>query len=266
MSSYLFPKYASWKTVIMEKLYMRRTCIRADKIICISYATKKDLINTFSINKNKVRVIYNGDTPYKKESKININKTNEIFGKYNISRGYFLFLGSISPRKNIETILRAYEVYREEGFKDKLVIAGKIAWKNKKINRLIKNSKYKDDIIVAGYVDEVEKEVLYRNADALLFPSLYEGFGFPILEAMSVGTIVITSNISSMPEVAKNAALYLNNLFDYKELADLMIKAVNMDKIQKDNMIELGYKRVALFNRRTTAKLTYELFMEWNTA
>lgn len=260
MACFLYPKYCSWKTAIMEKLYLKKTCVKANKIISISNATKKDIINTFHIEDEKIKVIYNGDSLFSKDDIFNQNEWDTIKKKYGLGDIYFLFVGSISPRKNVLTIVKAYENYRENGGDGQLILAGKMAWKSKDIQRKIDNSNYLKDIIITGYIDENEKEYLYRNAECLLFPSLYEGFGLPILEAMSVGTRVITSNISSMPEVAQNAALYLNKLDDYEELSTLMKQMRDMSEEKRKDMIECGYLRRNCFNRRDTAVKTLELF------
>lgn len=249
MASYLFPKYCSWKTAIMEQLFLKKTCKKSNVLVAISKSTKRDIIDTFGIEERKIRVIYNGDTPYKVEKNYNEQLWNKVKEKYGIDSNYYLFVGTINPRKNCEVIVKAYNDYRDRGGRNILVLAGKLASGSKKVAKLIENSKYKKDIIVTGYISEEEKEYFYKYTSCLLFPSRYEGFGFPIVEAMSLGTLVITSNISSMPEVAGKAALYLNNIDDYKELSILLFKVDKMTKEEKEQRIKLGYENIKRFNR-----------------
>ena len=264
MASYLFPKYCSKETAVIEKLFLKKTCKRATSIISISEATKKDILKTFVIPENKISVIYDGDTPYKGERKYNQNYLAEMKKMLFIDQPYLLFVGSISPRKNIITILKAYEVFRNKSnkYREKLVLAGKMAWKTDEIKKMIQNSNYCKDIIVTGYVSDIDLEYLYKYAECLLFPSRYEGFGFPIIEAMSLGTRVITSNISSMPEVGGDAALYLKDLDNYEELAELIVDMVDMPEDQKIKMIKKSINRSKMFNRQDSADALYQMLIK----
>lgn len=262
MASYLFPSYCSWKTAIMERLFLKKTCDKADRLISISESTKKDIIQTYGIDEGKIKVIYNGDTPYKVDREYDIHFLNRMKEKYGIIGNYYLFIGTINPRKNCEIIIKAYNNYRDQGGINTLVLAGKLAAGSKKIKNLIKASKYKDDIIITGYISEVEKEYFYKFASCLLFPSRYEGFGFPIVEAMSLGTLVITSNVSSMPEVAGEAALYLNNIDDDKELSGLLFRVDKMTEKEKKQRIKLGISNVKRFSRLIATKELLKVFNE----
>lgn len=260
LGSYLYPQYCSWQTYVMERLFLKRTCKRATYIVTISEFTKDTIVDHLKIRDEKIKVIYNGDTPYKGERVYSSKALSDIKEKFQINGKYFLFIGSISPRKNIEVIIRGYELYRENGGETQLVLAGKVAWRCDDIMENIQTSKFSKDIIVTGYIDEKEKEYLYKYSEGLIFPSRFEGFGFPILEAMSVGTRVITSNYSSMPEVAGNAALYLKNIDDCKELSELMHKLDTMGVEEKAEMVSAGYERVKLFSREKCAIQLLSLF------
>lgn len=262
LASYLFVGYCSWKTAIMERLFLKKTCQRADRLISISESTKNDIISIFRIEEKKIRVIYNGDTPYKDTKVYDIEFWSGLKEKYGIDHDYYLFIGTINPRKNCGTIIKAYNNYRDKGGNNMLVLAGQMASGSKKISSLIKDSKYKNDILITGYISEDEKEYFYKYASCLLFPSRYEGFGFPILEAMSLGTLVITSNISSMPEVAGEAALYLNNINDDKELSRLLFEVDNMSETEKSKRISQGFKNTKRFSRVSATKALLEVFSE----
>ena len=266
IAAYVHPEYASYKTAVIQKLFLKRTCRKCNYIATISNATKNDIIDKFHIEKNKIKMIYIGDSYLDKC--INWNEENWIKtkNKYGIGEKYFIFVGDIQPRKNIYVMIDAFIKYKHSVKDDmQFVLVGKCRWKYQDILDRISNSSYKDDFILTGYVTDEEKTYLYKHARALIFPSRYEGFGFPILEAMSLEIPVITSNHSSMPEIAGNAALYLTDLDSSDELCELMRQVVFMPISKKKELCELGLKRAALFNRKNTAEEYYELFNAVNS-
>ncbi len=233
----------------------------ADKIIAISKATAKDVEEY--VDKNKIEVIYNGDSPYKyKKRNFTKEKIASILNKWDINEyGYFLFVGSIEPRKNLITLIKAYSKFRQEtNSRLKLVLAGSLGWRYNKILREINISSYKEDIVLTGYVTDEDRECLYKCSCALTFPSLYEGFGFPILEAMSLGTPVITSNVSSMPEVAGNCALFLNNIYDSTELSSLLKKVSNYSLEERQEIAIRNMEQSMKFSRKECAGSILRLF------
>lgn len=258
------PKVGTRYNAILQRIMTIPACRRADKVIAISNSTALDVISSAGIDKDKVVVIYNGDSPYTGKSNIVEEKeVLEIEHKFKIKKlGYFLFVGSIEPRKNINTIVNAYNVYRKNGGNAKLVLAGGLGWKYKPILKLIDKSSYKQDIIMAGYVSAIEKEYLYRNAISLVFPSLWEGFGLPILEAMSVGTPVITCRNSSLPEVGGNYAYYLENAFDYKMLSCLFFKIEGLSPLVRDSLSVSCIKWSQKFSRKKCAVEILNLFTQ----
>lgn len=254
------PQYAAKGTVIINKLFLRYTCNKADRIIAISEYTKKDIYKYLSIKKDKVAVIYNGDSIYDEHTSYVDYEKIEVLSKYNLDN-YFLYVGNVHPRKNIVTIIKAYEDYcTRESDPYKLLIAGSFSWNTDEIEKLISSSVVKDKIIITGYVNDVELKYFYKNAKALVFPSRYEGFGLPILEAMSVGTIVITSRSTSLPEVAGNAALYLDDLDDSKQLSKIYSDVQHMNTVDKEKLINEGYVQKKKFSRRECARKILELF------
>ena len=260
LAAIVCPQYAAKGTVIINKLFLRHTCKKADRIIAISEYTKKDIYRILNINNDKVSVIYNGDSLYDEHTFYDEHEKCEVLNKYNLDN-YFLYVGNVHPRKNIITIIRAYEDYcTREADSYKLLIAGSFSWNTKEIEKIINTSSVKDKIIITGYVNDIELKYFYKNAKALVFPSRYEGFGLPILEAMSVGTIVITSKATSLPEVAGNAALYLNDLDNSKELSKIYSEVQHMDAVDKDRLIRNGYVQKSKFSRRKCACKILELF------
>lgn len=180
----------------------------ATKIIAVSKATKMDLVKKVGIEADKVEVVYEGYDkklfrPIKGDILVNSLRQYEMeAGKY------FLFVGTVQPRKNLERVIKAFASSHFKNFY--LVIAGSKGWLSDEIYKLPKKLGIEDKVKFLGYVPEKDLPALYSGAIALVFPSLYEGFGLPILEAQACGCPVLTSNISSMPEVAGKGAIYVN--------------------------------------------------------
>ena len=256
------PEVGTYYNSILQRFMTISACKNADAIIAISKATADDVINTSGVDASKISIIYNGDSPYKgKDKEYTHAEIKRFYSKFNIyPLDYFLFVGSIEPRKNIPTLVKGYEEYRNCGGTQKLVLAGGLGWKFKPIIKAIKNCKYADDIIMTGYITSEEKEYLYRNSTSLVFPSLWEGFGLPALEAMSVGTPVILSKNSSLPEVGGDVALYIDDCMDYLSLSKLMGEITTMETADREKLEEECMQRAKLFSREKCAKQIIQLF------
>jgi glycosyltransferase involved in cell wall biosynthesis len=243
---------------------MRKTVNRADYIITISESSKEDIINYLHVDESKIQVIYPGvDEIYKKV--IDDNEIANVKRKYNIEGKYLLYLGTLEPRKNIETIIKAYNLFNKSNNKNvKLVLAGKKGWLYDSIFKLVKEFKIEDKVIFTDYVDDKDKPALYQGAEVFLFPSLYEGFGIPVVEAMASRVPVITSNSSSLPEVAGEAAIITDPL-DYKEISKSIERILN-DSMMRENMINEGIKQADKFNWDESAEklknIYYDLYYD----
>ena len=262
LAAILYPGTASFYNGMIQKWVCRTSCSYADKIIAISENTKKDILEVLSIGEDRIEVIYNGYSPYKRQdSRIEMRDGREIRSRFRIEDKFVLFMGTIEPRKNLVTLIEGFERWqlKEEGT-CQLVLAGGLGWKYRKILKKIEGSAVREKIILAGYVSDLEKEWLYRNADVLAFPSLYEGFGLPIVEAMSVGTPVITSAVSSMPEAGGAAAFYLQDSSDAEEMAGLLSRVFGLDACEKEECIQRGYAQAERFSGKMCAAKTLELF------
>lgn len=238
----------SLKNTLTQKIFLRKSIVNADKIIAISEATKKDIIDIYNIKKDKVKVIYNGTNAKEAEDleRENVEKIEEKLKIKGIP--YILFVSTIEPRKNVETLIKAFEyIKQKQKSKLKLIIVGKLGWKYKEVLKLYEESKYKEDILMAGYVSKEEKNYLYKNAKCFVYPSLYEGFGLPILEAMANKLLVVTSDNSSLTEVGGNAAYYYKNVLDYKELSEKIIEVLKVGKEEKQRRIDEGLEMVKKF-------------------
>lgn len=238
------PECVADANIIWLQKNLKDSCDRSDHIAVSSEFTKKELIKYLKIEEEKISVIYSGI------DKKNMNDDSRIDNAYleelNISGSYILFVGTIEPRKNVQIIIKAFEKICEEYSQDmSLVLAGKMGWKNKEILDSIENFPFQGRIIITGYVSEKEKRTLYKNAALFVFPSKYEGFGIPPLEAMASGVPVITSNYASLPEVVGDAAIKVNS-DDIEELYQAM-RAVLDNKTLREDLIEKGFLQAEKF-------------------
>ena len=246
---------------------------QADKIIAISESTKNDLVGLYDIASDKIRVIYSGVSFPKNITEI---EKKSCAAKYNLPENFILFLGTLEPRKNVLGVVRAFEVLKNslilplpvrgntaaDGERQdlKLVIAGGRGWLYKELFNYVGASRYKDDIIFLGRVLDEEKEILYSLAKVFVFPSFFEGFGFPPLEAMACGTPVVTSNVSSLPEVAGDSVLMVNP-YRIDEIANNM-KAFLNDSNFKNMMTEKGRERARQFSWQKCAEETLDFILK----
>lgn len=255
---------------------------RADGIITDSFSTKEDLIKIYGIKPEKINVIYLGiGSEFKPKPKTSL-RLKEVKNKYSIPDNFILYFGTIEPRKNLALLIKAFENIKEnfsnsnsriswaglEGniinqrkkiFSDlKLVIAGSRGWLYKDIMERVKNSKHKKDIIFTGTIDSIDKPYLYNLASAFVYPSFFEGFGFPPLEAMACGIPTIVSNTSSLPEVVGDGAIMIDP-YNVDELT-YAIKKVLEDKELKKDLTRKGLERAKKFDWEQTAKQVFDIF------
>jgi glycosyltransferase involved in cell wall biosynthesis len=244
-----FPEFSTRKQYFWHKAVRPKTqCKRADMIITPSENTKRDIVDYYKIPLEKIKVIYPGVRAIHVET-----KTEEIINKYNLPEKYILFLGTIEPRKNIIGLIEAFEMLRDKyPVTDHLVIAGAPGWKNKEIFARAKTSDVADKIHFIDFVAPKDKAALYAAADIFVYPSLYEGFGFPVLEAMNAGTPVITSNRSSLSEIAGSAA-YLVDPTRPEQLTFAMSELLNKPELRAWH-IQKGFDQVKKFSWENAAK------------
>jgi glycosyltransferase involved in cell wall biosynthesis len=241
---------------------------KADKIIAVSNSTKNDICDIFGCQKNKVDVIYSGfDQRLFEESKIVRDKVLEKYG-INDGNKYILFLGTLEPVKNLARLFEAYKMFKEKCQRDggscvhKLVVAGKRGWLSDEYKKMIKDLGLSKDVIFTGYVVGDELVPLFKNADFFVMPSLYEGFGTTVLEAFATGTPAIVSNVSSIPELAGEAAIRVNPV-DVAEIADAMFKLANDEKMRQEYR-QKGLAQVKNFDWEKCAKETLEVYNSFN--
>lgn len=229
LSFHHFPQFFSRKSRLWYQLINpQKELQESHHIIAVSNATKKDLTRTYNIDSRKITTIHEGIDPnFGKQ--ISSKEKKPIRARYKLPKNFFLFLSTLEPRKNIHNLIQAFTRFKKETNNDiKLVIAGKT---NPQIFATISTIK-SDDILFPGFIQEEHKPALYSMAQAFLYPSLFEGFGLPLLEAMQCSTPIITSNTSSIPEVVGSAALLIDPM-NQQEIIQAMKKILDPATAQK---------------------------------
>ena len=264
-----YPEFFSWRKNFWHgALGVKKLLARADRIVAVSQNTKHDLVEVLGLPAEKIKVIYSGNNFLRAAENIEFpgvseKAINDFLNKHQLKLGFILFLGNVEPRKNLIGLVKAYEELRNRrpDLADRqLVIAGGRGWKSRKIFKAFKLSLYSQDIKFLGYVSNQEKEILYQTAGIFVYPSFYEGFGFPPLEAISFGLPTVSSNISSLPEVLGKAALLINP-FSTTEISEAMEIALT-DEVIRVRLINLGREQELKFSWEQTAREYLELFQD----
>lgn len=200
----LFPRLHRWHSQLLQNLFLKRILNKADVIISNSENTTKDICRTYPKNCNKVKRIYPGIS-----SIFKYTPDENVLVKYGIQKPYFLFIGTIEPRKNLEVLLEAFKIFSEKNpHTYSLVIAGGTGWKSNAFYEALNKHSFKKDIHCIGFADTVDLPALYSQTTAFIYPSLYEGFGLPIAEALSCGAPVIAAENSALTESGGSFASY----------------------------------------------------------
>lgn len=255
-----YPEFFSYRKNFWHRaLALKKLTANCAAIVAVSENTRRDIIELLHVPEEKVLTIYSGlnagvPAPGPEEER-------NFFRRHELKNRFILYLGTIEPRKNIAGLIYAYNRLRDDNVNLvdlQLVLAGANGWRNKLIYRAWEDSPYRRDIKFLGYVSAREKELLYRRAEVFIYPSYYEGFGLPPLEAMAHGLPVITSNVSSLPEVVGSAALVVNP-YDINEIAKALELVVTNVEI-KVRLIKAGQEQIVNFSWEKTAKKYLELF------
>lgn len=243
------------------KLTVRRTAQRAARIATVSEYSRQDLLRTYKLPPEKIAVTYNGVEP-QFTAQAWPNEAADIHNRFGIKRDYLLAVGSLQPRKNLVRLIRAYAKLRSEhkAFTPQLVIVGRKLWLADEIFAEVHRQDWAEDVILTGYVNDEDLPKLYRQATAFVYPSLFEGFGLPPVEAMACGTPVVTSNVSSLPEVTGDAALLIDPL-DQASLESALLQ-ITGDEALRARLKEQGIEQATRFTWREAAEKTLQLYRE----
>lgn len=250
-----FPKHVYYTAMKYYNWYVPKFVQAATQIATVSNYSKQDIVQTFGLATDKVDVVYNGSHP--RYQPISESKQVEIRTQYSKGKPYFLYVGSIHPRKNVPHLLKAFDLFKQQtGAPLKLLIAGRVMWQGGAVGELLSTLTFKEDIIFLGYVPNETLPNIVAAAFALTYVSLFEGFGIPILEAMYCDVPSITSNCSSMPEVAGSAGL----LADPNSIEDISHQMCQLWETPglRATLVEQGKEQRAQFSWDLTAQKLWQ--------
>jgi glycosyltransferase involved in cell wall biosynthesis len=247
-----YPQTAQSKISAVMKRRLALVKQEADLMIAVSQATAKDIMKILKVPRKKIRVIY--EAPSEEFQKTKPEEIAETKKRFGLKNDYFLAVANLDPRKNLSRIIKAFLIFQKKKPKTSLVVAGKFGWGDRKRPGI---GGWQSGVVFTGYLSNRELAALYAGAACLVYPSLYEGFGLPVLEAMRLGCPVVTSNLSSLPEVAGRAAVLVNP-FDPEEIAVGIEKAL----ARKEKLIRAGLRRARRFSWEKTARETIKVYRE----
>ena len=252
-----FPKLFKKRDLYQLKIWGRYSIKKAKKIITISKFSKNDIIKAYNVSEKKVAVVYPG---IRQVSSIEypVLSMNRLREKYGIKEDYILFVGTLQPRKNVEKLIEAFSVVKNKNLQ--LVVVGKKGWMYEDILSAPEKYGVSERVKFLENVSDEDLPSFYKEAICFILPSLYEGFGLPILEAMKYGCPVITSNVSSLPEAGGDAAVYFNPE-STEEIAEKIEKVISSEKLREE-MIKKGYEQIKKFSWEKTAKETLKVLEE----
>jgi len=241
-----FPELFKPKDLSQLTKWTRYSVKKAKAIFTISESSKDDIMKTYGISGDRIKVTYPGIR--RLDSRNKTLSMDEFKGKYGLKKDYILFVGTLQPRKNIVRLIEAFSMLKDG---TELIIIGKKGWLYEEILSAPKKFNVEDRVRFLDFVPDEDLGLFYKNATCFVLPSLYEGFGLPILEAMSYGCPVIAGNISSLPEAAGDAALYVDPL----SVADInkKLELITGDQELREKLIKKGYEQVKKFSWEKTA-------------
>jgi len=256
--AFLFPKTHNKKAVFIEKLLLRTAIKKSYKIVAVSKNTKKDIVEKFGTDEQKIKVI--SCAAGEVYGKVGEEKLKEFAEKTNLPAKFFLAVGTIEPRKNYVNLIKAFALIHERFPDFYLIIVGKNGWDYEPVYEEIRKNYLQKYVHILGYLSDKSLANLYNLAQALVFPSFYEGFGIPPLEAMKSHCPVISSCTSSLPEVVDDAALLVDPNSP-SQIAEAMVK-ITTDETLKNTLKEKGLKQCEKFSWESSAGKLYEMIHE----
>jgi glycosyltransferase involved in cell wall biosynthesis len=250
-----FPRGVDWISQQYYKYFFPRFAKKASQLITVSEFTKQDIIKQYQINESKIEVVYDGvSESFKPIDNLEKEKTIQALTG---GTKYFVCIGAIHPRKNIITLLKAFEDYcLKQKNPYKLVIIGRKGWKNIALENYLRQMKSKDDVIFTGKLNDNNLITILASAKATIYPSVFEGFGLPVLEAMACGVPIVTTHNSAMQEIAIEAAFFFSATQE-KELSQILQSFENDEELLK-NKIEKGLQIAQKYTWENTANLLWQ--------
>lgn len=249
------PQDLPWAHRLFYRKFFKEYAHISNHIITVSEFSKKDIIKTYKINKEKISVIYNGVS--NNFTKNHTNENANVKKKYTNNHDFFIFIGSLHARKNIHNLLISFNEYKKQNGQYKLLIIGEKKWMSQKTQNTYNKLEFKQDVIFLGRIPDNELAVILGAAQALCFVSLFEGFGLPILEAMRASVPVITSSTSAMPEIAQDAAVIIDP-YNNEEISNALFR-IEKNKKLREKLIKKGNQRVKFFDWDKSANQVWEI-------
>ncbi len=253
-----FKKVYSLKENLYQEFAIRYALKYADKIIVPSFFTKEQILKFYNVKQSKIVVIYHGINKHEFNKNFTDNQITKVLLKYDLHNPYFLFIGRIELKKNLIKVIKAFELFKTQDKNNyDFVLIGKPGFGYKYIKEVIKQCKYKYNIVELGWIEQDELIILLQKAHCFVYPSVYEGFGIPILEAFAAGTPVITSEETATAELAQDSALLVDSK-DIGSIYNALIAITTSDELRR-NLIYKGKKRIQDFSWEKCAQQTYDL-------
>ena len=254
---FLYPEFHTLPKRFFFRNMMKISAKRSDAIIAVSESTRNDAMRLLKVSSEKVWTIPLGvSDAFRPLSEI--DGVEQLINKHNLPDEFLLYVGALEPRKNLVSMIEAYELLLEEGYSLDLVMVGPLGWMYQDVLEKISSSDHKSRIHRLGYVSAEELVKIYNLAKALVYIPIYEGFGLPVLEAMSCGTPVLASNTSSIPEIAGNAATLVEPT-DVEEIHSAIVSTLS-DEHMRERKIREGLKKAAEFTWQRTAESTIAVY------
>jgi len=248
------PELCQNESVLYFKMFLPPSVKKAIRIIAVSNTVKKDILRHFNLPEDKIKVIYHGVNPIFKRS-----RDGAILKKHHLPEKYILFVGNLEPKKNLERLIRAFDLLKKNtDIPHKLVIAGKKGWKFQSVFDTVAGLKMNNEVIFTGYVPLEDLPVIYSMADLFAFPSLYEGFGIPPMEAMACEVPVLVSDQGALPEITGGACLQVDP-FDMNGIALGMHQLLTDDHMRNKSVMD-GREWASRFTWENAAKETLSVY------
>jgi glycosyltransferase involved in cell wall biosynthesis len=249
------PSFIYRSHLLFYKRYTPKFLKKASAVVTVSQFSKNDIVSHYKTDPSGIDVIYNAARSSMRP--LTWQEKQSVTHQFTAGKNYFIYAGSIHPRKNLVNLLKAFSIFKKRQKSDwKLVIAGRAAWQSKKFMDSISSYKYRDDLVLTGYIEDQQLSQLIGAAYAMVYPSLFEGFGMPVTEAMQAGVPVITSENSAMQEIAGDAALYTDPS-SHEDIADKMMRLYK-DEALRDRLIQKGLEKAKEFDWDRSAKMLWQ--------
>lgn len=259
MTIFLYPELHTLARRLYFPRMMKFSAGRADELITVSDSTRDDLIRILNIDPLKVTTTHLGVNPGYKIIDDG-DKKKRISEKYSLPENFILYVGLVEPRKNLPVLIESYRRLIENELDYELVIVGRYGWMYEEVLEQVRQLNLEHTVRFLGYVPQEDLPLVYNLASLFVYPTIYEGFGLPALEAMACGVPVITSDVSSLPEIVDGAGLLIP-VNDSSALFETMVKVLTDEEMRKD-LIRKGPQRAAEFSWSKTAQLTLQVYQK----